>query len=904
MKQLALLLPGPLVAEPEGDRSLAPAIIAAYQVLWHPTLLRDADSVPQIRELSNPPNGDDVVLAIPKACYDAADEVVRQDLTQSGASLYLLEGSVNGDALLAFASKQGLTVESPEFLLDFFAIGYARLGLSIMLRLHSQKESLDDSVFWSHVQQAATSFFDGDSESTRGALDAALDVLHGQRQAGYPSTINWVDIALLPPDGAEAALLDRLSIPVPWSLIATGDEVLAWSSELRDAVQAPISETRFEIIGGLKSHRPLSLLPFESRVWELSEAARIHDDVLGREVDAYASRTASLFPELPRLLMKFNFRYALHAAMDNSRFPALRGPKVHWTSADGSVVEALARTATNGGDDTMGLAIFEQLAKTIQQDRSPTIVLAHWIHAPAAWYEFLLRMQQRADVFGKFEAFSKYFLHASFPDGPTRTKCDEYDTGLFSEDRPPVRGLIDKLRQRHGIRARFDAARSLSALLQCLQEGPDDPFAALEADMENGAEVDRRIDSVERECVAELSQTILRGAPKADGYLVVNPCSFARRVHLELDGFAAPILTEKPVRAFEFHKERSSVLVDVPGWGFAWIPRAPAAAPPAATLAPVANGRRLKNTLIEVEIDRRTGGVRGAWMLNDGYSRLGQQIVHSGGSRMSCRRIEITGKGSIAGEITTSGEILDSTGKVLAEFRQSIQLIRGKQQFSVDLELVPKIQETDKMVAEYFACQWAWPDDKTILLAGSGFGMTPNHGAIVEAAELVELREAGLSTTIVTSGMAFHRRIDYRMLDTILMTAGEQTRRFRWEVALDTARPWQLAQDAAWPCPVLAVDHGPPSVGASGWLARISGDGVLASSFAPLVGEHRGVRVRLVETTGAARRARLHFARQPTSAALTNFRGERAYDLHDEEGALPIDLSAHDIQQLEVQWGS
>lgn len=905
MKQLALLLPGSLAAEPESDRALAPAIIAGYQALWHPSLLHDAETLPQIRELANPPRGDDVVLAIPKACYDAADEIVRKDLTESKATIFLVEDAVGAHALLEFVSRKALTTQAPEVILDFFALGYARLGLGIFLRLHSSLESLDDSLFWEHVQQAASSFADGDGESTRSALDAALDVLCGLRQTTFPSTINWIDIALAPPEGAQPAFLDRLGVCVPWTLIATGDEVASWSPEIRDAVRTPLSDARFEVIGGMKTHRPLSLLPFESRVWEFSEAFKIYEEVLGREVDAFASTSAALHPEIPRLLMKFNFRYALHAAMDGSRFPALRGPKIHWTSADGSVVEALARTLTSAGDETGGLAIFPQLAVTVKQDRSPTMVLAHWIHASSAWYEFLLRVQQRAELFGKFETFSKYFLHASFPDGPTRTKSEEYDTGLFSEDRNPPPGLIDKLRERHRIRARFDAARSMCALRECLTAGPPDDLGALEGDMESGRNVEERIAPIERDALDRLAREVLRGAPKNSGYLVVNPCSFLRRVSLDLKGLAGPIAVERPVRAFEWGAERSNALVDVPGWGFAWIPNSPASDPPPSTLVPVAHGRRLKNTLIEVEIDRKSGGVRGAWLLRDGYSRLGQQIVHSRGSRMVCRRIEITGTGTIAGEITTSGDILDPTGKtILAEFSQSIRVVRGKQQFTIELEIAPRGEAAPEQSDGYFACRWAWPDDKTVLLPAGGFGMTPNHGPIVEAPDFIELREAGLTTDIVTSGLAFHRRVDYRMLDSILLSSGESRRTFRFVVALDAAHPWQLIQDSLWPCPVLPVEYGPPAVGASGWLAQLSGEGVVASSLAPLSGENPGIRVRLVETSGAAKRARLRFARQAASASLTNFRGERIYDVHAEDDGFPVDLSAHEMQQVEVQFSS
>ena len=55
--------------------------------------------------------------------------------------------------------------------------------------------------------------------------------------------------------------------------------------------------------------------------------------------------------------------------------------------------------------------------------------------------------------------------------------------------------------------------------------------------------------------------------------MVFNPCGFARRVALELDGFAGPIPVADPVKAAEFDGGDARLVVEVPALGFAWVPR-------------------------------------------------------------------------------------------------------------------------------------------------------------------------------------------------------------------------------------------------------------------------------------------------------------------------------------------
>lgn len=870
-------------------------LLSGYQALWHPELLRRADRSPGVRDLADLPHEESCVATIPRPCLDAADGVVRSDLANSSATVLLVDDEVGLDGPSRLAEKLGLPGDAPELLRDFFAVGYAFLGLGVLLRRLGKTDALDEHRFWSEIQQAAASYADRSVDAARDALRAAVDVLHGARQSAYPATVNWVDLALLPPGGAKEAILERMSLGVPWNLVAAAEEAYAWDEELRHAVRERRGEGDLELLGGTTTGRPLSLLPFESRVWEFRRADELYADALGRDVDCFASRTAALYPELPQLLMKFGRRYALHAAFDGSKFPVLRGPKLHWTGSDGSVVEALARTAVNAGDDQSALEVFASLADALKGDRSATMVLAHWVRAPSAWYQYLLRIQATADLFGKFETFSDYFLHASLPDGPTRTRLDEYYAV------GPTQGRLRDWIAHHRVRSEFDAARSLSALAHVLTSSVETDWSAVESELEAGQCTVECVARLRSDAATRIADVVLRGAPATPGFLVLNPCSFARRVPLELQGAPRRMNVEKPLRAYEWGETGSRAIVDAPGWGFAWLPRCESDLGPSQSPAPVAKGRRLRNTLIELEVDKHTGGLRGAWSLRDGYSRLGQQLVYSSGSKMICRSIEAARVGALYGEIHSSGEIRDPVGRrILAQFRQVLSLWRGKQQARLEVELTPSPDFPGKTQEDYFACRWGWPDEKSTLIACSGLSLGTHYGSRVQAAEFFEIREAGFSATVVSPGLAEYRRIDYRLLDALLPITPQATTTFHFTIALNHPNPRQLLLDATWPCAVLAVDRGPPRTGPIGWFAQLDSESVLAASLAPIVGEKPGVRARLLETAGVGGRAKLRFARNAASARLTNFKGELLYDLHEEDDAIPVDFSAHEIQQVEV----
>jgi hypothetical protein len=902
VKQLAFLLSGADVGEPELDRSMSRTIIAGYALLFHPDWLAVADFLPEIEDIINPPMGNDRVLIVADRIFQLADPVVQKDLQQDGTLLIRLREDQVTAGPASMASWNGLSTEPAELLAEFYAAGYHYLGLQILLRRLGHSEKIEEQLIWGELSQAAESYRAGEHESARSSLHAAFDVMHANRQSAYPATINWLDVVFPREKENDQPLVDRFAKPVKLNLIALPGELRSLSEQTLAELKRCVTEDEVEILGGRMSDRPFGMLPFESRAWELSESYRQLKKLLDREIDSYAGRASSLGSDLPQLLMKHGVRYAWHAALDGSRYPILRGPKIHWSTGDGSIVETLTRPPISASDEEGGLSLFVQLADLLLAERSPTTVLAHRVGSDSVWYRLLIEGQKIATVFGKFETLTEFFLNVMMPDGPTVTRPDEYRSAETSltESRNPISTWRDLIQQRH----HFDSIRSLLGLVRITDPtGPSVPAEELSR-IESTIELAEESAKEDLPTLAEDAKELLIraiGIPGegSGGWLIVNPSSFPRRFGIEIpDRLESPDINNV-LRAAEVTSTGTNLVVDLLGWSYAWIPRRGTGVGTQETLEPVARGRRLKNTQIEVEIDKKSGGIRGIWSLRDRHSRLGQVLVHSAGSEMIAREIKVDRDDRLVGVIRSVGVIrARDTKKEWATFEQSVRVWRGRPVARIDIAIEPTIPLVGNPMENYFACRWAWPDDKTVVLTSSGPTMGSHLDSCIEAADFIELREQHLATNIVTGGLVRTHRFDRQQADTLLIVPGEEGRRFSLWIAMDSPNPFRLAQAELWPALVTPVAGGVPTRGPTGTLAKFTSDTAHATSLVPMDSPKPGVRIRLAETMGKGGRFPLDFHRRPDSVLLTNFLGETIYDLYREETQVSVDLAPLEMQQV------
>jgi alpha-mannosidase len=283
-------------------------------------------------------------------------------------------------------------------------------------------------------------------------------------------------------------------------------------------------------------------------------------------------------------------------------------------------------------------------------------------------------------------------------------------------------------------------------------------------------------------------------------------------------------------------------------------------------------------------------------------------------SLMRSDRFEIEYGGPALVQATSSGGLVDpQSGNRLASFVQRYRLWAGRPILEIEITLsdldsawLSRAAQADPY-AVYLACRWAWPDPNSMLRRTVLWSSEITESERPETPDAFDISTRTQRTALLFGGLPYHRKVGSRMLDTLLVAGSESTRTFTLGVVLDLEHPFHAAQDLIAPPLVVPIDDGPPSLGSSGWLARIDRKGVAVShvGFASATGDDRGwgLVFHLLETAGQAGRCRLRLFRNPLGARQADFLGETIVDLSIDGDAVLVDLTPHELARIEVTLG-
>src|SRR5262245_55575215 len=168
-----------------------------------------------------------------------------------------------------------------------------------------------------------------------------------------------------------------------------------------------------------------------------------------------------------------------------------------------------------------------------------------------------MELARLAPVFGQWTTFTRYFAEVMAGEYPTPPGADEFHSDFLNERvqrqlDAPVSAFARHVRQRRrvdacwtfsalhralsGVKDTVDVAASLTKLENALEESPGTAVPGL--------------DDLEKTIAHSLAERLqVRAQPDQPGYMLLNPCSFARRAALELDGAKAPLPVDGPVKA-------------------------------------------------------------------------------------------------------------------------------------------------------------------------------------------------------------------------------------------------------------------------------------------------------------------------------------------------------------------
>jgi alpha-mannosidase len=939
---------------------LAQAVWCAVSSLWHPALLSIAAELPRIEPIESPtPPGQREIRVVAGGLWDQLPSGYRTQAEDS-RSVLLESGTDRAGLIAEIRARLGADdaadlVESEgmaEAASDFLAFGTVRWILRDLTIAMGHSDSIDYESLVRELLAGAHEWQIGDWSSAVNRLRSAFENLTQARERYYPVDAYLIDLCLIDPAMTEGVLKGPLARPIAISFLMPAQAIE--NQALHDpqrvaALRQAINDGWADVAGGTYAEAEDLLLPLESILWQFrrgGEIYRIHLD--DRSVETYARRRFGLHTRVPQIARRFGFRYALHMGFDAGKFPIPPETKRLWESPDGGSLEGLMRPPIAADRPVQGWFMPWRIAATMRNDHIGAIPLVHWPEPVAPWFLDLRRTGSYSPVLGRWTTLNDFFHLTDRPYESLRPEPDLYQTPYLAqavakrESEP-----IGRLARHHKLRARFDAIRSIEALARAIARSSVDVTADSAAIVQGPTfeEVENLIETARHDeatiALAPLEaawpEALAKGILASDrkdatdapathrpGYLVFNPSGIPRRAAVILPDAAMDLRPEGPLRVAQFTEDGVCAVVDLPSFGFAWVPKKAALSqPPAVTGGLAARGRQIYNESIAVEVDTTTGGIRSMAAAGESTARLGQQLVMTGfldakgkpaTSKMRGERFELDYGGPALVQATSSGSLVDPERNTrLASFTQRFRLWAGRPILEINITLsdldaawLERASSADPW-SVYVACRWAWPDPSSMLRRGVFWSPEITDAERPETPEFFDISTRSQRTAILFEGLPYHRKQGSRMLETLLVAGRESSRSFTMGVVLDLENPAYAAQEVITPAPVVAVEDGPPSIGPSGWLAQADSKNVVIShlEFVEKTGTDRawGLAFHLLETGGHATRCRLRLFRNPSLARQVDFQGDTIIDLTIQEDAVLVDFTPYELARVEVTLG-
>jgi alpha-mannosidase len=905
-----------------GEEEVA-AFLNGHSALWHPAALAGAAGPPRIEssyEHDQPRAGQ--IFAVP----DRPPLVLPDDWTERVRNAGAVSFQATPDRPTTFSSViaglRSLTGESSkmgplleledETVAPFLGLGFGYRVIETLFEAMEHENVLSTTDFWLDIQSAIAATTD--AEACRQHLRAAAERLLAAREVLYPVSIHLIDMGLVDDRQQDAPFPASLAKGNPFNLIASAITLEKLAQERPEsfaAVRAAVKAGSLEVCGGAYVEREDALLPIESQLWNLHFGLAGFHELLNQRIQVFARKRFAAHPQLPSLIQHLGLKRALLIAFDDSVLPTYRTTIVNWSSTDGKQLDVFTRMPYPAEAPQTFFHLAHHLHRTIAEDHAATLAILHRNRPAAPWYGELLELSRLAPVFGQWRTLSQYFDEVMAGEYAAAISADQFHGDYLTERiNAQAANPVGWFAEQSRARRRLDAAWTWCALHRGVAGQPAEAgVCGRLSRVENAAELAKAdsandLAELEKEAAHQLAARLLaRAQANQPGYLILNPCSFARRAVVEWSDMARPLPLEGPLKIYQTDGDRTRAVIEVPALGFAWLPKSGAeGAPMPATRMRLAEANTVRNEFFEAEVDRDTGGLRALRDHRTRMNRIGQQLIFNPGSRMRAAEIKVASSGPAFGEVVSEGDIIDAQDRILARFRQSFRAWLGRPVLELGIEIQPVHLAEGYPWHAYYGARFAWRDERAILLRSVNGASQVTHHARPETPDYLELRLGGQTTTLFTCGLPFHQRNGGRMLDVILVAQGEETRSFELALALDRDYPWQTALGLISPVTIVPTTKGPPFVGQVGWLFHLDAPSLLLTGLRPDPRGADAVLFRLLDCQNQPVSAELRCVRNPKRAHLVDGNGEVLADANVLGDAVQFEVPSGGLVELRVEF--
>jgi hypothetical protein len=862
------------------------AYLFGYLALWHPALLAQAASPPRIApayDHEQPTAG--AIYAVPEAPPSFLPEDWRHRAKELGAVAFTATGDRGETLELA---RQA--VEAPESGIEpepFYAVGLGYLVLDCLCEAMDHLNTLDADGFWADIKQALANPNDVSTP-----LAAAANRLREVREMLYSAPIYQLDFVVIEDAGQPEPW--ALALESPWNLLAGSAHLQAWYGGQPERLSKLRKERglgRLDVGVSTPTGRLSAFAPVTQQLADLQNALAQYAADFGDAPAYFGPTSGGVTPHFPQLVRAGGLTHAVLVALEARAIPGATSAWVDWPTRDGSRINAFLRKAEPTADVSTYFHLPYRLYQTIMQDATAVMPFLSRSAAASSLHRDWLRLHRFGPVFGPVVTLSQ------FADAVTATEqyepfqaddfgADELETATDHQEPDPVSRHVHVAERAHESVAH-------QALLG-MGRGLMRP---------TGGVLDAAVAKADAAAVSAMlaERLVARASTATPGFIVLNPTLHTRRLAVALPGVTTPL--PPPARATDLAGSEPRAVVEVPGLGFAWLPRQ--MAPGAKFLqpkVPLATESVVRNEFIEIEIDPATGGVRSVRDAQRKIGRLGQQLVYQPGSTMRGLGTKVVSTGPVAGCLQTWGELLDSHQQVLARFQQTVRVTWGCPVAELSIELEPGELPVGYGWHAYYGARFAWRSPSIAVYRGIDGAAHFTMLNRPTTSEFLELRDGATRTCILTNGLPFHQRQGARMLDVVLLPPGESATRFTLGLAVDLEDPAHAVDAWRQPAFVIPVDRGPPPVGPSGWLFAIDAPNIRLVGLTAAPPPRDGVILHLMETEGVHMQAELRCPRDPVRAELVDLMDRPTSSLNVYGDALRLSFGPNEWQRIHIDF--
>jgi alpha-mannosidase len=970
-KSLTVLIPCHTIEDlpQELSEEHAEGLLNAFAVVWHPQLLDVSGVKPNWERADEPPEElQDRLFVIPAASEGWVPCQWIEHARSQGA--IVVAGLAERFAMLeaALAPLSPRAVADADIVSDFFALGHCYLQLQRLTRQMRYFNELDETRLQTEAVSAARAALAADRQAAESHLRCCFEMLLEGRERFYPVDCYLADLCLLTPDMAIEAWSRCVHSDRTVNFLATAQDLESIAATHPDDFAAFCvrwQKGQQELIGGDWFETSTALLPLEASEASLQRGLAAVEKLCRRRPTVWGRRKYGVGVQVPQLLDKLGFQGALHFVMDDGVYPDEEQGKHRWEGCDGSIMDAVSRIPLAADSASALLRFPQRMAESMDYDHAALVVLAHWPRLHGPWLEDFHRIHRYAPVLGRFVTFSDFFQTTEIPGRLSRHKAGDYLSphlvaAVARGESDPVSRYTDHWAQHHQL----ESAVWMSRMADVVEGRPIDAehFSELETriqlndadpDSSRRRELQEMLEHSHREASATLAEVVVGAPGGIPGCFLANACSFGRRAVVFWPHDLPPPAESSPIVARNEEPDGLTLLVQLPPSGFVWLPvvdlpaqkeSTRAALKPKARPVPMAEENVLRNEFFEVRLSDVTGGISQLKTYRRGPNRLSQQLAFRFPRELTLRTGEgddteqtqtwytqmrvsssrVVSDGPLRGEIETTGELVHpSDGAVIAGFQEIVRVWRGIPIVELDVTLdVQRLPEGNPW-SNYYAVRWAWSDSAAALTCSVQEGAHSVTAERFEALHYIEIVEDEYRTTIHTLGLPFHRKTGPRMLDTLLVPAGESRRQYRFVISVDEPYPMEWSRACLQEVHPVVVSNG-RNLPASGWFFHLDTRNVQITRIMPLpeglrggvmrstpsaesprtaAGEQgAGFRVRLRETEGRGRTVRLRCFRSPAFARQCNSLGEAITDLTIDGDAIVVEVTPYEICDVVVHF--